>query len=158
MAMNEWYRKVTLNPDDFGPLVDAIAHFEDELQEAKVEVRLKGNIENANKLLPGIVEHRFSQLQEVEAILEYMNIRYNKTRGDKFRKYLEHYNRELSSRDAEKFAEADDDVIKIALLRNEVALIRNHYLSIMKGLEQKSFSITNVTKLRVAGMEDASLD
>lgn len=158
MAMNEWYRKVTANPDDFGPLVDAIAHFEDELQEAKVEVRLKGNIENANKLLPGIVEHRFSQLQEVEAILEYMNIRFSKTKTEKFRKYLEHYNRELSSRDAEKFAEGDDEVIKIALLRNEVALIRNHYLSIMKGLEQKSFSITNITKLRVAGMEDASLD
>jgi DNA-directed RNA polymerase subunit F len=158
MAMNEWYRKISADHTDFVPLIDAITYFEDELQEAKTEVKLRGNIENANKLLPGIVEHRFTQLQEIEAILEYMNIRYNKTRGDKFRKYLEHYNRELSSRDAEKFAEADDEVIKIALLRNEIALIRNQYLSIMKGLEQKSFSITNITKLRCNGLEEASLE
>jgi len=155
--MNEWYRRITEKTDDYLPLVDAIAFFEDEIQEAKEEIRLKGNIETANKLLPGVVEHRFCQLQEVEAILEYMNIRFSKTKGEKFRKFLEHYNRELSSRDAEKFAEADDDVIKVALLRNEIALIRNQYLGLMKGLEQKSFSITNIVKLRVSGLEDATL-
>ena len=34
---------------------------------------------------------------------------------------------------------------------------RNQWLGITKGLDQKQWQITNVTKLRVAGMEDADL-
>ena len=42
-------------------------------------------------------------------------------------------------------------------LVNEWALMRNRWLGILKGLDQKQWQITNVTKLRVAGMEDADL-
>ena len=40
---------------------------------------------------------------------------------------------------------------------NEFALLRNKWLGVMKGLDQKQWQITNITKLRVAGMDDASL-
>jgi len=157
MSINKWYRKITADYNDYSPLAEAIAFFEDELIDAKEDIRIRGNLEIATKDIPGLVEHRFSQLQEIEAILEYMNIRFSKVKGDKFRQYMEKYNRDLSSRDADKFAEADDEVIKVSLLRNEVSLIRNQYLAIMKGLEQKSFSISNIVKLRAAGLDDISL-
>jgi hypothetical protein len=35
--------------------------------------------------------------------------------------------------------------------------MRNKWLCLLKGLDQKQWQITNVVKLRVAGMEDASL-
>jgi len=35
--------------------------------------------------------------------------------------------------------------------------LRNKWLGVLKGLDQKQWQITNVVKLRVAGMEDASL-
>lgn len=157
MALHDWYRKLTADVNDYSSLIDIIDYYEKEIIKAKNDVALRGNLEVANKYLPGLVEHRFSQLQEIEAMLEYINIRYQKVKGERFRSYLEKYNRELSSRDAEKFAEADDEVIKIAQLRNEVALLRNQFLAIMKGLEQKSFSITNITKLRCAGLDDVEL-
>ena len=40
---------------------------------------------------------------------------------------------------------------------NEFALLRNKWLGITKGLDQKQWQITNIVKLRVAGMEDASI-
>jgi hypothetical protein len=40
---------------------------------------------------------------------------------------------------------------------NEFALLRNKWLGITKALDQKQWQITNVVKLRVAGMEDATL-
>jgi hypothetical protein len=43
------------------------------------------------------------------------------------------------------------------LIINEIALVRNAYLGIMKGLDQKSYMLGHVTKLRVVGMEDASI-
>ena len=107
--------------------------------------------------MPGIVELRFSQLQEIEAILEYLNIELRRLRSQFFRKYLENYQRALSSRDCEKFVEGEDDVVSFEKIINEFALIRNKWLGIIKALDQKQWQITNIVKLRVAGMEDASI-
>lgn len=156
--MSMWYSRVTANPNDFSPLVDAIIHFETELEEARFETKLKGSLEKASARLPGITAHRFGQLQEVEAILKYLDIRMNEVKGAAFKKYLEHYQRQLSSRDAERYADADAKVIEIALLINQIALVRNQYLAIMKGLDAKNWQISNLTKLKAAGFEDYNVD
>ena len=79
------------------------------------------------------------------------------TRSKTFRKYLENYNRALSSRDAEKYVDREDDVVDMDKIINDFALIRNQWLGITKGLDQKQWQITNIVKLRVAGMEDADI-
>jgi hypothetical protein len=43
------------------------------------------------------------------------------------------------------------------MLINEFALMRNKWLGVLKSLDSKGFSINNIIKLRVAGMDDASL-
>ena len=102
--------------------------------------------------------YRFGQLQEVEAILKHLNIRYDKMRSDHYRKYLERYQRELTDRSIEKYIDGEDDVVTMATLINEVALVRNKYLALIKGLEQKSYNISNIIRLRVVGMETVTLD
>lgn len=149
-----WYAKVS---KDIGNIPDAIAYYEQELLEAKKEVKITGVVERAAAAMPGIVEHRFNQLQEIEAILEYLNIELRRLRSSFFRKYLENYQRALSSRDCEKFVDGEADVIDFEKIINEFALLRNKWLGIIKGLDIKQWQVSNVIKLRVAGMEDASL-
>jgi len=149
-----WYSRVSRN---IGEIPNAIAYFEKELLEAKEECKLKGNIEKAAAAMPGIVEHRFNQLQEIEAILEYLNIELRKLRSSFFKKYLENYQRALSSRDVEKYVDGENDVCDYEKIINEFALMRNKWLGVLKSLDQKQWQITNIVKLRVAGMEDASL-
>ncbi len=156
--MSKWYSRVTEDPNDLSPLIDAIDYFESELEIAKTETKLKGSIEKASARLPGITTERFGQLQEVEAILKYLQIRMDKVKSEAFRKYLENYNRSLSSRDAEKFADGDKEVVELALLINRVALVRNMYLAIMKGLDSKNWQISNLTKLKAAGFEDYEVE
>ena len=142
---------------DISKIPDAIQHFETELSAARVETKLKGNVERAAAELPGIEEHRFQQLQEIEAILNYLNIELRRLRSTYFKKYLENYQRALSSRDVEKYVDGEADVVDYEKIINEFALLRNKWLGLLKGLDQKQWQITNVVKLRVAGMEDASL-
>jgi hypothetical protein len=149
-----WYSKVSR---DISEIPNAILYFEDELETARLEVKLKGNIERAAAEMPGIVEHRFNQLQEIEAILEYLNIELRRLRSSFFKKYLENYQRALSSRDVEKYVDGEADVVDYEKIINEFALVRNKWLGVLKALDQKQWQITNVVKLRVAGMEDASL-
>ena len=149
-----WYSEVSR---DVGKIPQAVAFFENELVGARSEVKLKGNVERAAAEMPGIVEHRFNQLQEIEAILHYLNIELRRLRSSYFKKYLENYQRALSSRDVEKYVDGEADVVDYEKIINEFALMRNKWLGLLKGLDQKQWQITNVVKLRVAGMEDASL-
>ena len=152
--MAGWYQKIAR---DIGVIPDAIKHYEDELVHAKSEIRIRGNIEKASADMPGIVEQRFNQLQEIEAILQYMNIELRRLRSSHFKKYLENYQRALSSRDVEKYVDGESDVVDYEKIINEFALLRNKWLGITKGLDQKQWQMTNIVKLRVAGMEDASI-
>jgi hypothetical protein len=140
--------------EDMGNIVDAISYFEKELDDAKWECRIKGSLEKLSASLPGLTEFRFNQLQEIEAILEHLNIELRRERSKTFRKYLEAYNRTLSSRDAEKFVDSEDSVINLTHLCNQFSLLRNRYLGIMKGLDTKQWQIGHITRLRTAGMED----
>jgi hypothetical protein len=149
-----WYSRVVA---DLGAIPDFIAHYEHELGHARAEVRLGGLVERNIKELPGITEHRFNQLQEIEAVLNYLNIQLRKIRRRHFQKYLENYARALTSRDAEKYVDGEDEVIDFETIINEVALLRNRYLGILKGLDSKQWMAGHIVRLRSAGMEDITV-
>ena len=149
-----WYHKVV---QDLGNIPGFIDYYENELQSAKVDCTIKGHLERNVAGLPGITEHRFNQLQEIEAVLNYLNIQLRKIRKKHFQKYLENYNRALTSRDAEKYVDGEDEVIDFETIINEVALLRNKWLGLMKGIESKNFMLGHVARLRTAGMEDITL-
>jgi uncharacterized protein YfdQ (DUF2303 family) len=146
-----WYSKVVA---DLSNIPDFITHYEHELDEAKRDCRVGGLIEKNITALPGITEHRFNQLQEIEAVLNYLNIQLRKIRRKHFQKYLEGYARALTSRDAEKYVDGEDEVIDFETIINEVALLRNRYLGILKAMESKNFMLGHIVRLRAAGMED----
>ena len=149
-----WYNKVT---SDLSTLPDFISYYENEILSARSEVKIYGNVEKNIAALPGITEHRFGQLQTIEAVLNYLNIQLRQIRRKHFQKYLEGYARALTSRDAEKYVDGEQEVIDFEVLINEIALLRNKYLGILKGLESKNFMLGHVVRLRTSGMEDISL-
>ena len=146
-----WYSRIVAN---LGAIPDFIAHYERELEGAKAECRIGGMVERNIKELPGHTEHRFNQLQEIEAVLNYLNIQLRKIRRRHFQKYLEAYARALTSRDAEKYVDGEDEVVDFETIINEVALLRNRWLGVMKGLETKQWQMGHIVRLRTAGMED----
>jgi hypothetical protein len=152
--MSNWYTRITTN---LAVIPDFISHYDIEILSAKSDVKVYGNVEKNIAALPGITEHRFNQLQEIEAVLNYLNIQLRKIRRKHFQKYLEAYNRVLTSRDAEKYVDGEDEVVDFETLINEVALLRNRWLGIMKGLEAKQWQMGHIVRLRTAGMEDITI-
>jgi len=149
-----WYSQIS---KDISKIPEALDYYNDQLLQAKKEIRIFGSLEKAAAEMPGLVEQRFNQLQELEAILEYLNIELRRLRSTFFKKYLENYQRALSSRDVEKYVDGEADVVDMEKIINEFALMRNKWLGITKGLDQKQWQITNIVRLRVAGMEDATI-
>jgi uncharacterized protein YfdQ (DUF2303 family) len=149
-----WYSRVSSN---LGEIPNFISYYEQELASARRDCSISGVVEKNISSLPGITEHRFNQLQEIEAVLNYLNIQLRKIRRRHFQKYLENYARALSSRDAEKYVDGEDEVVDFETIINEVAFLRNRYLGIMKAMESKNFMLGHVVRLRAAGMEDIQL-
>lgn len=152
--MTNWYTRVT---DDISNIPNFIDHYESELEMARREVGIHGLVERSIKELPASTEIRFNQLQEIEAVLNHLNIQLRKIRRKHFVKYLENYPRALSSRDAEKYVDGEDEVVDFETIINEVALLRNKWLGIMKALESKNFMLGHIVRLRTAGMEDVTV-
>jgi hypothetical protein len=152
--MSAWYSRVTAN---IAEITNFIMYYEQQLNEAKFDVTIKGHVEKNIAALPGITEHRFNQLQEIEAVLNYLNIQIRVIRRKHFQKFLEHYARALSSRDAEKYVDGEQEVVDYETIINEVALLRNRWLGIMKGIDSKQWQLSNLVKLKTAGMEDFAL-
>jgi len=149
-----WYARVS---QDIAHLPACLDFYYNELDQAKHEAKITGNVERASAALPGIVEQRFNQLQEIEAILEYLNIELRRIRSKAFKKYLENYQRALSSRDVEKYVDGEADVVDMEKIINEFAMLRNKWLGIIKSLDIKQWQLSNIIKLRTAGLEDITL-
>ena len=152
--MSNWYTRVS---SDLSVIPDFMSYYETELMSAKNDVKISGNVEKLIAGIPGVTEHRFNQLQEIEAVLNYLNIQLRKIRRKHFQKYLEAYNRVLTSRDAEKYVDGEQEVVDFETIINEVALLRNRWLGILKGIEAKQWQMGHIVRLRTAGMEDVTL-
>ena len=63
--MAGWYQKIA---KDISAIPEAIKHYEAELESAKAECRIRGNVEKASADMPGIVEQRFNQLQATKFV------------------------------------------------------------------------------------------
>ena len=118
-----WFNKIKT---DLAYLPDMVDYFENELIAAHKETKISGSLEKNSQELPAQVSWRFMQLQEIEAVLKHLNILYDKKRSEHYRRYLERYNRELSDRSIEKYIDGEQDVVDLAQLINEVALVRNN--------------------------------
>lgn len=139
-------------------IIDFVNYFNDELEEARKEIKQVGVIETIASKLPSYHENRFGQLQQIESVMEVLEIEMRQLEAEKFKHFLEHYRRQLSSSDCKKYVDGDKEVVDLSELINEVAYIRNQYVGIVKSIEMKAFQLNNIVKLRTAGIEDARLD
>lgn len=149
--MSRWLKLIE---KDDSKLNDFIDHFEDELEDAKLELEIGDRIIGEARKLPHIVDLRFGQLQEIESVYELMDIRLKEVRSQLHRKYLTNYQQKLGSRDVERFVEGEPVFVDAMVKKNQVNLLRNKFASVTKGLEYKHFQITNIVKLKAAGVDD----
>ncbi len=149
-----WYNSIV---GDLNQIPQFIEYYEKKLEEARKEIAIRGSVQRNISELPGLTETYFSYLQEIEAVLNFLNIQLRKLKKKHFQNYLEKYAKALSSRDAEKYTDGTDEVCDFDLLVNEVALLRNRYLGLIKGLDQKSYMLGHLTRLKTAGMEDFAI-
>lgn len=154
--MSSWYRKVTADSSNLEPLVEALAFFEAEYQDGLKDLDMEGKrIWTEAKKLPGFMAYRYSQYRELDAIGQYLDTRIRRMVKDNMDVIWQTYNKTMSERQVEKWAEVGDDVLALKEIRIEFQLMFEKFAGLTKGLEQLHFQISNLVRMREAGIEDS---
>lgn len=139
--------------DNANNIAEVLDHFRAEYELAKGELKIQGNLQREIADLSVVYENRFEQLQELEAILEYFNIKLKGVKSALYQKMMNSSARALTSNDIKQYIDGDKTVIDVQMIINDIVYVRNCYLGLTKGFETKNFMISNIVKLQCAGLD-----
>lgn len=139
--------------DDANNLSKVLEYFNNEYEEARQDLKVKGNLMQESSKLSSIIEYRYSQLQELEAIIGYFDIKLKGIKSSLYQKMMTTSSRMLSSTDIKQYIDGDKNVIDIQMIINDITLVRNKFVGLTKGYETKNFMISNIVKLQIAGLD-----
>jgi hypothetical protein len=154
--MLRWIQRIARSNDPLGLMPEAIEFFAQELEEGRKVLKMDGQkIVSKLQAMPAEIEYHFRLSQEAEQILKFLERMEEKKIVEKMEWLASHYHRAMSDANMRKLAEQQPEVIDIYLIRCEVAMIRNDYLALFKGLETQSFKLKDIVEIHKAMLEDA---
>lgn len=154
--ISTWYSIIKA---DETRLPDALADFEQIFQAGTNELNVaKGElISEVSRQLASKMAYYYTVLQELDAILEHFEGLFEYEKAAVIQHALKTNKHALTYSAVEKLANGDKHIYAIAQLIRDVKLQRNKMFGVVKGLETLQWQLGNITKLRVGGIEDATL-
>lgn len=152
--MTDWIKEVQ---NDLDRVDDFIREYDKHYLEAKQDIQVEGNLITLAKKMPSIIEIRYSQFEDINTIMAILEHILARRRSKHFVNYTENYQRSLSSRDIQQYIDGEDDVFEVAEKLAKVTRLRNKFAGVSKALEAKQFQISNIVKLKVAGLDDVDV-
>lgn len=139
-------------------LPNVLEQYENELLNADDNLRLKGKtIQVANRENPTWKSYYDQRKAELKTLVEYLEVQVKRVRGRLYRQYNEKYSRELDHRAIEKYIDNEDAVLRTTEVLLEVKELYEKYQSIVEAFTARGYALNNITKLRVASLEDGEL-
>lgn len=144
--------------EKFKNIPDIIAEYDFALSDYKDHLELKGKtIEQANRENPAWQSYYDERRIELKTLVDYMEAQVNRVKGRLFKSYTETYPRELSDRAKDKYIENEEAYLAVYEIYLEVKEMYNRYQSVVDSFTARAYALNNITKLRVASLEDAVL-
>lgn len=149
---------LSLDEELLADIIPLLPRFEDKIKAAEPIFLLEGRkLEEIIRTIPQYQASYDQSYQELKALEEWVNNLKEKKIGKLWKKYLEGYQRALSTRDIQAYINSEKDIVEMNQIIIEITLLKNHMLSIVEALKNMGWMVGHVTKLRVAEMQDAIL-
>lgn len=153
--MTNWYQTIK---EDATKVQEALDYYNEEYVKARAELKDTGkHLQQVQLELPSLFETRYAQLQELEAIIEFFDIKVKALRSSLYQKLLNSSQRALTSSDVKQYIDGDKNIMDLQIIINDIALVRNKFISVTKALDVKNWQLSNVTKSLCAGINDVIL-
>jgi len=128
------------------------------LSEAEEHLAIKGksleraNVENSSW------QHYYDQKKiELHTLAKYFDMEISRIRGKMFRQYKETHSMELSDREINRYIDNEKAYLDVYELYLEVKELYEQFESVVNAFTSRAFLLNNITKIRVASLEDVQL-
>jgi hypothetical protein len=147
-----------LKRNGFAQVSERLHIYEQMITEAAPIFDLKGksleqiNREHAqNLMIYGVM------LEESKSVEDFLKSKMEETEAKLYRKYVESSARALSATDLKMYVRGDDEYVEANQSLLDVAYVRKQLEAIVEALRTMGWSLSNIVKMRVAQLEDATL-
>jgi hypothetical protein len=147
-----------LDEDKLSEILPILEKYDTKCKAAETIFQLEGRkLEEIMRTIPHYQASYDQSFQELKGIEEWLNVMKDKNVGKKWKKYTESYSRQLTTKDIQAYIAAEKEIVEYNQLLVEVTHLKNSCESIVEAIKQMGWMMSNVTKLRIAEMQDAVL-
>lgn len=140
---------------DFCNLPSILEEYENALENVENVLQVKGKtLEVANREQSSWVLYFETRRAELHTLVKYFEGKTAATRSRLFKHYTENYNRELNDNQKNKYIDNEDQYLMQYEIYLEVKDIHDRYEAICTALIQRGYSLNNITKIRIASIEN----
>jgi len=150
--------KISLLEKNIKNLPAVLEQYENELEAVKDILTIKGKrLELANSEQCTWLQYYDQKRIELHTLVKYLEAKVSATRGSLFRSYTEKSQRDLSDRAKDKYIDNEKAYLTVYELFLEVKELHDHFNSVVEAFKQRGYSLNNITKIRIASLEDAEI-
>ena len=151
-----WFPEVL---KDIDKVADAIAWYEEELKTGFEEVDISGSLMGANQRQPGLIAYYDALQADLDALYALMERHHKTMKSLKLRELANAppTNVRVTATDLKAMAETDPDVAGAEEIAAIVGDLYKQFSALMKALDQRGYALANITKIRIAGMEEVEV-
>lgn len=152
---------MSLIPDlgeNYSKLPSILEAYENALIDYEENIKIEGKLlEHANREQAAWQSFYDQKRLELYTLVKYFEGQINKVRGILYKRYTENYSRELSDRLKDKYIDKEEEYLNIFEIYLEVKELYNKYESIVETFKSRGYALNNITKIRVAALEDVTI-
>ena len=142
----------------FNKIPSILNQYNEFLSEAKNDLELSGKtLGDASKEHPSLQMYYHERLVELNTLLKYCEMELNKVKSLLYVDLVKNSKMALSDREREKFIMGEDKFITMNKVWLEVKELHDKFDAVYGAFISRGYSLNNITKARVASIEDAIL-
>lgn len=146
---------ITKIQNDPGYIVKRLNEIDDDYEKVDKFFDIEGeSLEQTCRLHPKYYFRYKSYYNELGIYEKYFNTHLEKQYGELYKKYNERNGVALSSSDIKAYIHGSDEYVRAKELLLKVSFIRNKVSAVVDALEAMGYSLNNITKIKVADLEN----
>ena len=132
--------------------------YETTLEEVEGNLAIEGKLlEHSNREQAAWQSYYDQRRIELHTLVKYLESDIKRVRGKLFRSFIENHSRDLSDRAIDKYIDQEETFLKANELYLEVKDLYDRYESVVEAFKSRGYALNNITKIRVASIEDAEI-
>ncbi len=150
-------RIIELGPK-YAKLPAILDEYETALEGVEDIIKIKGKkLEAANVENPAWQVYYDQKRIELHTLAKFFEQEIARVRAKLFRSYKENHSRELTEREINRYLDNEEAYLTVNGLYLEVKDLYDKYDGIVNAFTSRGYSLNNITKIRVASLEDVEL-